>query len=61
MSICNICENRALQTMPHPIFILGPQEADRCALKKQKKEVHSTEGQNNCEGGVNDNNLISFA
>ena len=61
MSIRDICENRALQTMPRPILILGPKEADRCALEEQKEEIHGAENHNNCKGGVNDNSLISFA
>jgi hypothetical protein len=61
MSICDICKNRALQTMPRPILILGPKEADRYALEEQKKEIHSAEDHNNCKGGVNDNCLIPFA
>jgi hypothetical protein len=61
MSIRDICENRALQTMSRAILILGPKVTDRYALEEQKEEVHGAEDHNNCEGGVNNNSLISFA
>ena len=47
--------------MSRAILILGPKVTDRYALEEQKEEVHGAEDQNNCEGGVNNNSLISFA
>jgi hypothetical protein len=47
--------------MSRAILILGPKVTDRYALEEQKEEVHGAEDHNNCEGGVNNNSLISFA